>query len=307
MLSGFDPVRREIARLSLTKLIADGRIHPARIEEVVDKAKQEVDDIVRQEGEQAAYEAGVPGLPPSSSSSSAGCSSVPATARTCSTTASRRPPGRDDGGGAGRGRGAAKIGGLLHDIGKAIDHEVEGPHAAIGGSIAQKHNIPRSRQRHRRPPPRGRVACIEAAIVQAADAISAARPGARRETMELYVKRLEDLESIANSFAGVEKSFAIQAGREVRIIVKPEEIDDLSASRLARDIARRSRRAWTTRARSRSPWSARLARWITPKSSTGNRHVTRPGAWLRRRPSGDQSTPGRTNRSTHAPAAPRRS
>jgi ribonuclease Y len=135
---------------------------------------------------------------------------------------------------------AAKIGGLLHDIGKAVDHEVEGPHAAIGASIAQKHNMPmkivNSIAAHHQEV---EFACIEAPIVQVADAISASRPGARGETMETYVKRLEDLQGIAESFAGVERSFAVQAGREVRILVRPEEIDDLTASRLARDIVKK--------------------------------------------------------------------
>ncbi len=241
VVSGFDPVRREIARLALTKLIADGRIHPGRIEEVVNKAKAEVDLVIRQAGEQAAYDAGVPGLPPelikllgrlkyrTSYGQNVLLHSVE-TSHLASIIAAE----------LGADVQSAKIGGLLHDIGKAVDHEVEGPHAAIGAQIAQKHTLPfkvvNSIAAHHQEV---EFACIEAPIVQVADAISASRPGARGETMETYVKRLEDLQAIADSFTGVERSFAVQAGREVRILVRPEEIDDLSASRLARDIVRK--------------------------------------------------------------------
>ena len=241
VLSGFDPVRREVARLSLTKLIADGRIHPGRIEEVVNKAKAEVDLVIRQAGEQAAYEAGVPGLPAElvkllgrlKYRTSYGQNVLVHSVETSHLAAIMAAE-------LGADINAAKIGGLLHDIGKAVDHEVEGPHAAIGASIAQKHNMPmkivNSIAAHHQEV---EFACIEAPIVQVADAISASRPGARGETMETYVKRLEDLQGIAESFAGVERSFAVQAGREVRILVRPEEIDDLSASRLARDIVKK--------------------------------------------------------------------
>jgi ribonuclease Y len=241
VLSGFDPVRREVARLSLTKLIADGRIHPGRIEEVVNKAKAEVDLVIRQAGEQAAYEAGVPGLPAElvkllgrlKYRTSYGQNVLVHSVETSHLAAVMAAE-------LGADINAAKIGGLLHDIGKAVDHEVEGPHAAIGASIAQKHNMPmkivNSIAAHHQEV---EFACIEAPIVQVADAISASRPGARGETMETYVKRLEDLQGIAESFAGVERSFAVQAGREVRILVRPEEIDDLSAGRLARDIVKK--------------------------------------------------------------------
>jgi ribonuclease Y len=241
ILSGFDPVRREIARLALTKLIADGRIHPGRIEEVVNKARAEVELIIRQAGEQAAYDAGVPGLPSdllrllgrlkyrTSYGQNVLVHSVE-TSRVAAIIAAE----------LGVDIQAAKIGGLLHDIGKAVDHEVEGPHAAIGASIAQKHNMPfkvvNGIAAHHQEV---EFACIEAPVVQVADAISASRPGARGETMETYVKRLEDLQGIADSFAGVERSFAVQAGREVRILVRPDEIDDLTATRLARDIVKK--------------------------------------------------------------------
>ena len=241
VLSGFDPVRREIARIAVTKLIADGRIHPGRIEEVVNKARAEVDLIIRQAGEQAAYDAGVPGLPADllkllgrlKYRTSYGQNVLVHSVETSLVAAIMAAE-------LGADIQAAKIGGLLHDIGKAVDHEVEGPHAAIGAAIAQKHNMPMKvvngiAAHHQEV----EFACIEAPIVQVADAISASRPGARGETMETYVKRLEDLQGIAESFAGVERSFAVQAGREVRILVRPEEIDDLTATRLARDIVKK--------------------------------------------------------------------
>ncbi len=241
VVSGFDPVRREVARLALTKLIADGRIHPGRIEEVVNKARAEVDLVIRQAGEQAVYDAGVPGLPPELVKligrlkylTSYGQNVLIHSVETSHLAAIMAAE-------LGADVQAAKIGGLLHDMGKAVDHEVEGPHAAIGASIAQKHNMPfkvvNSIAAHHQEV---EYACIEAPIVQVADAISASRPGARGETMETYVKRLEDLQAIAESFTGVERSFAVQAGREVRILVRPEEIDDLSATRLARDIVKK--------------------------------------------------------------------
>jgi ribonuclease Y len=241
VLSGFDPVRREIARLSLTKLISDGRIHPGRIEEVVAKARAEVDLVIRQAGEQAAYEAGVPGLPPEiikllgrlkyrTSYGQNVLNHVVETSRLAAIIAAE----------VGADVQISKMGGLLHDIGKAVDHEVEGPHAAIGAGIAQRHNLPfkviNGIAAHHQEV---EYACVEAPIVQIADAISASRPGARGESMDTYIKRLEDLQAIAESFSGVEKSFAVQAGREVRILVRPEEIDDLTATRLARDIVRK--------------------------------------------------------------------
>jgi ribonucrease Y len=240
ILSGFDPVRREVARLALTKLILDGRIHPARIEDVVAKARQEVDNIVREEGERAAMEANVPGLQPellkilgrlhfrTSYGQNVLAHSVEVSIL-AGTIAHE----------LGADVNVCKTAALLHDMGKAIDQEVEGPHAIIGGEIARRfgkspkviHAMVAHHATEAEPQ------SLEAAIVQAADAISAARPGARRETIDLYIKRLEALENIANSFTGVEKSFAIQAGREVRIIVKPEEIDEFAANRLASDIA----------------------------------------------------------------------
>jgi ribonucrease Y len=241
LISGFDPVRREIARLALTKLIQDGRIHPGRIEEIVSKAKAEVEVVIRQAGENAAYETGVPGMPPevikllgrlkfrTSYGQNVLMHSME-TARLAAAIASE----------VGADVQIAKMGGLLHDIGKAVDHELEGPHAALGAQIAVRHNLPMKvingiAAHHQEV----EYACIEAPIVQIADAISASRPGARGESAETYLKRLEELQTIANSFEGVEKSFAVQAGREVRILVRPEEIDDLASMRLARDIVRK--------------------------------------------------------------------
>ncbi|HEY3522772.1 MAG TPA: ribonuclease Y [Candidatus Limnocylindrales bacterium] len=241
VVSGFDPVRREIARMALTKLIQDGRIHPGRIEEIVNKARAEVELLIRQAGDQAAYDAGTPGLPPEvvkllgrlkyrtsygqnvlvHSLETSGIAGVIAAELGADVQIS-------------------KLGGLLHDIGKAVDHEVEGPHAAIGAQIAQRHNLPfkvvNAIAAHHQEV---EYACLEAPIVQVADAISASRPGARGEAVETYVKRLEDLQAIAESFTGVDRSFAVQAGREVRILVRPEEIDDLTATRLARDVVRK--------------------------------------------------------------------
>ncbi|MEO8955279.1 MAG: ribonuclease Y [Ktedonobacteraceae bacterium] len=240
ILSGFDPVRREIARLALTKLILDGRIHPARIEDVVAKARQEVDIVVREAGEQAALEANVHGLQPellkilgrlhfrTSYGQNVLAHSVEVSILAATIA---HELGADV--------NVCKTAALLHDMGKAIDQEVEGPHAIIGGEVAKRFGkspkIIHAMVAHHAT--EAEPQSLEAAIVQAADAISAARPGARRETIDLYIKRLEALENIANSFTGVEKSFAIQAGREVRIIVKPEEIDEFAASRLASDIA----------------------------------------------------------------------
>lgn len=241
-LSGFDPVRREVARMALNKLILDGRIHPARIEEVVQKARLEVDAIIREEGEQAAFKANVHGLHPelirllgrlkyrTSYGQNVLLHSIEV-ALLAGTMAAE----------IGADVNVARTAGLLHDLGKAVDHDVEGPHALIGADLAKRfgksprivHAIAAHHADQEEP------LTIEAILVQAADAISGARPGARRETVESYIKRLESLENIANSFSGVEKSFAIQAGREVRIIVKPEEVDDLSAVRLARDIVKK--------------------------------------------------------------------
>jgi ribonuclease Y len=240
ILSGFDPVRREVARLALTRLIIDGRIHPTRIEDVVAKAQQEVETIVREAGERAAMEANVHGLQPellkilgrlhfrTSYGQNVLAHSVEVSILAATIA---HELGADV--------NVCKTAALLHDIGKAIDQEVEGPHAVIGGEIARRFGksprIIHAMVAHHASEMEPQT--LEAAIVQAADAISAARPGARRETIDLYIKRLEALESIANAFPGVEKSFAIQAGREVRIIVKPEEIDEYGANRLASEIA----------------------------------------------------------------------
>jgi ribonuclease Y len=242
ILSGFDPVRREVARIALTKLILDGRIHPARIEDVVAKARQEVDNVIREEGERALMESNVHALPPDlvkilgrlhfrTSYGQNVLNHSIEVAVLAGTIAAE----------LGADVKVCKEAGLLHDMGKAIDQEVEGPHAIIGGEIARRFNrspkVIHAMVAHHAT--EAEPQSLEAAIVQAADAISAARPGARRETIDLYIKRLEALESIANSFVGVEKSFAIQAGREVRIIVKPEEVDEVAATRLATEVARK--------------------------------------------------------------------
>ncbi len=241
IISGFDPVRREVARLALTKLIQDGRIHPGRIEDVVNKARAEVDLVIRQAGEAAAYDVGVAGLPPElvkllgrlKYRTSYGQNVLRHSIETAQLAAAIA-------GELGADIQAAKMGGLLHDMGKAVDHDMEGPHAQLGAQIAQRHNLPMKvinaiAAHHQEV----EYACVEAPIVQIADAISASRPGARGESAETYLKRLEDLQAIAESFEGVEKSFAVQAGREVRILVRPEEIDDLESGRLARDIVRK--------------------------------------------------------------------
>ena len=241
VLSGFDPVRREVARMALNKLISDGRIHPGRIEETVAKCRSEIEVVMRQAGEQAAYDAGVPGLHPElikllgrlkyrTSYGQNVLNHSIETARLSGLLAAE----------IGANVGESKQGGLLHDIGKAVDHEVEGPHAAIGAQIAQRHNLsPKVINAIAAHHQEVEYTCLEAPIVQIADAISASRPGARGESMDTYVKRLEELQAIAESFGGVDRSFAVQAGREVRILVRPEEIDDLTATRLARDIVRK--------------------------------------------------------------------
>ncbi len=240
-VSSFDPVRREIARRALAKLVLDGRIHPAHIEKVVAKEREEVERIIMEAGEEAAYEAGVAGLHPDvlkmlgrlkfrTSYGQNQLDHAIETAKLAAVIAAE----------LGADVEVAKAGGLLHDIGKAMDHNLEGTHALIGAEFLKRYGVS--------PQVINTVAAhhheveqesVEAIIVEAADAISGARPGARRESLEDYLKRVRALEEIANAFKGVNESYALQAGREIRIIVRPEEIDDLEAARLARDIAKK--------------------------------------------------------------------
>ena len=239
-ISCFDPVRREVARQSIAKLVVDGRIHPARIEEIVETTRQEVEDNIREEGEQAVFDSGVRGLNPElvkllgrlkyrySYGENILKHSVEVSLLSGMIAAE-----------VGVSIEVAKTGGLLHDIGKALTHEVEGSHAEIGAEVARRYGIPPNIERaimEHHDEDRG---SIEAFIVASADAISAARPGSRKDTLEHYVKRLEALEEVAQAFPGVEKCFAIQAGREVRIMVKPDEVDDVTAAKLARDVVKK--------------------------------------------------------------------
>ncbi len=239
IISGFDPIRREIARLSLEKLIVDGRIQPARIEEVIEKSKIIVENNIKETGEQIVFDTNIKNISPKIVNllgklkyrTSYG-QNVLQHSKEVSYLAEIMASE------IGANAQLAKRAGLLHDIGKAIDHEVEGTHAAIGAEIARKNGesfevINAIASHHADVEPK----TVEAVLVQAADAISASRPGARREMLETYIKRLEKLEEIANSFEGVEKSYAIQAGREIRIIVNPEEIDDYMAQKISRDIS----------------------------------------------------------------------
>ena len=241
ILSGFDPLRREVARIALEKLIEDGRIHPAKIEEMVEKAKEELEETIKEEGERAILETGVHGLHPDlvrllgklKYRTSYGQNvlnhsiEVSNLARIMAEELGLDPK-------------IARRAGLLHDIGKALDHDMEGTHVQIGVDVLKKYKendiiINAVEAHHEDVAPKS----LEAVLIQAADAISASRPGARRETLETYIKRLEKLESIADSFEGVEKSYAIQAGREIRLVVKPEKVSDSQMITMARDVAQK--------------------------------------------------------------------
>ena len=239
-VSCFDPVRREIARLALEKLVSDGRIQPARIEDMVNRAQEEIDQTILKAGEQATFDAGVSGLDSElirllgqlkyrySYGENVLKHSIEVSLLSGMLAAE-----------AGANVQVAKMGGLLHDIGKAVTHEVSGPHAEIGAEIARKHGINHSSYRGILEHHSDDHETVESFLVATADAISASRPGARRESLELYVKRLKELEEVATSFNGVERVFAIQAGREVRVMVKPDDLTDVEAAGLARNIAKK--------------------------------------------------------------------
>ena len=239
-ISGFDPVRREVGRLSLSRLVADGRIHPTRIEEQVAKAQRDVDAIIRESGEEAAIEAHCSGLPRGLLDifgrlrfrTSYGQNQLRHAVETAHIAAMIAEEIKAD-------IEIARRGALLHDVGKSIDHETEGTHAIIGGNLARRFKMPEPiahciEAHHDEV----EIESVEAIIVQISDAISGGRPGARRESVDRYIERLRALEDIATSFEGVEQAFAIQAGREVRVVVDPEEVDDLGAMRLARDVSK---------------------------------------------------------------------
>lgn len=240
-ISCFDSVRREAARRAMARLVLDGRIHPAHIEKVIKQSGEEVERVIIEEGERAAFDAGVPGLPPEitkklgrlkfrTSYGQNQLAHAVETAQLATVIASE----------LGADVEVTKMGGLLHDLGKAMDHDVEGTHAALGADFCKRHGLPdiviNAIGSHHHEIEQ---ASVEAVIVEAADAISGARPGARRESLEEYIKRIRALEDVAKSFEGVSESFALQAGREIRVIVKPEDIDDLEATRLARAVAKK--------------------------------------------------------------------
>lgn len=241
VISGFDPVRRQVAKLAIERMIADGRIHPSRIEEAVEKAQADIDKIVKEAGERAAYETGVAGLPPELTKilgrlkfrTSYSQNVLEHSIETANLAAMMAAE-------IGADVAIAKKAGLLHDIGKAVDQEMGGSHAIISRDIAKKYGLSEEvlhavEAHHEDVEPK----TVEAMLILAADAISASRPGVRRDSLENYIKRLQELEAIASSFEGVEKTFAIQAGREVRVLVIPTVIDDLAAEKLAKEVARK--------------------------------------------------------------------
>lgn len=242
ILSAFDPVRREVARIALERLIADGRIHTARIEEVVEKAREELEKSIREEGEQSALDVNVHGLHPEEIRllgtlkfrTSYGQNALQHSKEVALLSGMMAAELHEN-------EAIARRIGLLHDIGKAVNHDIEGTHAQIGAELARKYqesgNVIHAIEAHHEDGIKPHT--VLAVLVQAADALSAARPGARRETLEHYIKRLQKLEEVADSFTGVDKSYAIQAGREIRVIVQHEVVDDIGASQLARDIAKK--------------------------------------------------------------------